>query len=315
MEFGMVMVIEITTPASAKFLKNAQAGKVKYGRSIIHLGSNFVCYAQGLMGQLGLRVWCPNLDEEVASFVNPKMAQDMMLLIPVYNHFVHYYMMNKYKKEAKQVGKVAQEANNKKFSKNCERLRDLRCDFAILKKFPKRYQNVLAQISAHSNAEEVPGKGFYKIKTLPYQSQNANKFFRCLDDLMKMAAKNDPLANQSRRCALPIKFYLPTWYRRLPAYQKHSIPDRTSLAFLPDAKQSLLQKPETHPDKKLKDSSFTRKYREVLSEPYGLAGGDSSKSEASKEEDGSDEEGINLSQPSPDTSEDEYFEEGDAGDL
>lgn len=54
--------------------------------------------------------------------VNPEMAQDMMLLIPVYNHFVHYHMMNKYKKEAKQVGKVAQEANNKKFSKNCERV-------------------------------------------------------------------------------------------------------------------------------------------------------------------------------------------------
>ncbi|KNZ49285.1 hypothetical protein VP01_510g22 [Puccinia sorghi] len=344
---------------SADFLKNAQAGRVKYGRSVIHLGSNFVRYAQGLMGQLGLRVWCPNLDEDAASLynaahriaalttfselamtpayaylnVNPDMAQDMTLLIPAYNHFVHYLAMNKYKKEAKQAGKVAEEANNKKYSKNRERLRDQRRDFAILNKFPKRYQDVLAQISAHSDDEEVPGKGFYEIKTLPYRSQNANKFFRRLENLMNTAAKNDPLAHRSRRrvrrCpkapkpsfytvapkGLPIDFYHPKWYHQLPDFQKRSIPDTKSLAFLPDAKQSLLPKPETHPDEKLKNSSFTRKYWEVLAEPYGLVGGDSSESEASQEEEDSDEEGIDLTQPSPDASEDEYFDEGDAGDL
>lgn len=193
---------------------------------------------------------------------------------------------------------------------------------------------MLAQIGAHSDDEEVPGKGFYMIKTLPYRSNNANKFFRRLDDLMKTAAESDPLAKRSRRRVrrppktpvpsvytaapkgLPIDFYHPRWYHKLPDSHKRSIPDRTSLAFLPDAKQSLIPKPNKHPDEYLKDSTFTRKYWEVLAEPYGLAGGDSSESEeASQEEENSDEEGIDLTQPSPDASDDEFYKEGDAGDL
>lgn len=130
-------------------LKNAQSGRVKYGKLVIHLGSNFVRYAQGLLARLGLSVWCPNLEEDSASLYNaahriaalttftelattqayaylkvdPEMAQDMTLLIPAYNHFVHYLQLNKYKKELKQKGKVAQEASNKKLNKNRERVR------------------------------------------------------------------------------------------------------------------------------------------------------------------------------------------------
>ncbi|OAV93952.1 hypothetical protein PTTG_27157 [Puccinia triticina 1-1 BBBD Race 1] len=105
------------------------------------------------------------------------MAQDMTLLVRAYNHFVHYLQAEKYKKELKEEGKVAQEANNKKFNKNRERLRDARRDFAILNKYPKRYRDILEPISAHSDDEKVEGKGFYKIKTLPYRSNNANRFF------------------------------------------------------------------------------------------------------------------------------------------
>ena len=118
----------IKTPGSGyssqtniQFLSNAQAGCIKYGRLVIHLGSNFVRYAQGLMNQLGLQVWCPNLEEDAASLYNaahritalttftelatspaysylkvdPEMAQDMALLIPAYNHFVHYLCLDK----------------------------------------------------------------------------------------------------------------------------------------------------------------------------------------------------------------------------
>lgn len=128
--------------------QNVQKVQVKCGNSIIHLGSRFVTYAQGLMSRLGLRVWCPNLNDDSSSLYNsahriaalttftelastpayaylnidPEMAQDMSLLIPAYNHFVHYLQLDKYKKELKEKGKVAQEANNKKISKNRERV-------------------------------------------------------------------------------------------------------------------------------------------------------------------------------------------------
>ncbi|KNZ57825.1 hypothetical protein VP01_2063g8 [Puccinia sorghi] len=342
--------------------QNVQRGQVKCGNSIIHLGSRFVTYAQGLMSRLGLRVWCPNLNEDSSSLYNsahriaalttftelastpayaylnidPEMAQDMSLLIPAYNHFVHYLQLDKYKKELKEKGKVAQEANNKKISKNRERLRDERRDFAILNKFPQRYREILEPITAHSDDEFVEGKGIYKIKTLPYRSKNANRFFRCLDSVMKDAAGQNPLAKMSCRRTrrlpkkpemsnfklapkgLPIDFYSPKWYHKLLPVQQQSIPNRNALAFLPNAKESLLPKAERHPDEKLADSTFTKKYWEVLAEPYGLVGPGSSAEEESASEDGdSDEEGegIDLTQPSPDASEDEFLEEGDTGSL
>jgi hypothetical protein len=127
-------------------LKDAQGGRIKFGKSVIHLGSNFVRYAQGIMAQLGLTVWCPNLDEDSGSLynaalttftelvatpayaylkVNPAMAQNMTLLIPAYNHFVHYLQAEKYKKEIKQKGKVAQEASNKRHNKNHKRVNQI----------------------------------------------------------------------------------------------------------------------------------------------------------------------------------------------
>jgi hypothetical protein len=68
------------------------------------------------------------------------------------------------------------------------------------------------------------------------------------------------------------------------------------------------------------DSTFTRKYWESLAEPYGLFDSDSSDGDEAAEENegGNDDdegEGIDLTQPSPDNSDDEYHVEGDAGDL
>ncbi|WAQ87357.1 hypothetical protein PtA15_8A261 [Puccinia triticina] len=336
-------------------LRDAQGGRIQYRKLIIHLGSNFVCYAQGILAQLGLSVWCPNLDEDSASLynaahriaalttftklaatpayaylkINPVMAQDMTLLVRAYNHFVHYLQAEKYKKEMKEEGKVAQEANNKKFNKNRERLRDARRDFAILNKYPKRYRDILEPISAHSNDE----------KTLPYRSNNANRFFQRLDIVMMKAAEQDPLAKSSRRRVrrlrrvpqessykaapkgLPIYFYHPTWFNDLVPAQQHSIPDRTRIAFLPNSSESLLPKAKRHPDENSADSTFTKKYWEVVVEPYGLLNVESSEEEefaAETQGAGQDKEGegIDLTQPSKGSdSDNKYHVEGDAGDL
>ncbi|KAI9626698.1 hypothetical protein H4Q26_017744 [Puccinia striiformis f. sp. tritici PST-130] len=177
-------------PNSAPSKNSIGGGRVRYGKSVVHLGSNFVCYAQGLMNQLGLQVWCPNLDKDSASLYNsahrisalttftelasttayaylgidPTMAGDLTLLIPAYDHFVHYLQYENYRKELKEEGKVAKDAAHKRFSKNCERLRDKRLDYAIVNKFPKRYRAILEPISAHSDDEKEEGNRFFTIK-------------------------------------------------------------------------------------------------------------------------------------------------------
>lgn len=212
-------------------------------------------------------------------------------------------------------------------------------DFAILNKFPQLYWNILEPILAHSNDEFIEKKGFYQIKTLVYRSKNTNCLFRRLDEMMLKATEQDLLAKKSRQRVwrlpkktpviskfmaapkgLPIDFYDCKWYQNLFPSQQQSILNRTSLAFLPDARQSLLPKPQRHPDEKLADSTFTKKYWEAVVEPYGQLDGDAlddEGSEAGQEGDKYKEgEGIDLTGPIPDASSgDKYYEEGDAGHL
>ncbi|KNZ50235.1 hypothetical protein VP01_4537g1 [Puccinia sorghi] len=299
-----------------QLFKTAHAGSVRYGRQIVHVGSNNIRYAQGLMVRLGLRVWCPNLEEDSALLynaahriaaittfqelvagnaytylnANPKYANNTALVIQAYNHFVHFVLLSKYKKEQKQEGKNAQEAEHKKISKNRERV--------------------------------------YKIKTLPYRSNNANKFFRALDLCMLREASLNPATNRKRRIrkltkkekimstyvnppkGLPIDFYDPDWYHTLPDSQQKLIPNIEPVAFLPDASKSLQPKAMRHEDEKLSDKSFTCKYWEILVEPYGLLNEDSSNGSGNKESNNhsnnagtdSEGEGHNLDDPSPDAS-------------
>ncbi|PLW44073.1 hypothetical protein PCASD_04851 [Puccinia coronata f. sp. avenae] len=335
-----------------QLFKDATSGSVKYGQQVIHVGSNNVRYSQGLMGRLGLRVWCPNLEEDSASLynaahwiaaittfqelvssraydymnVNPVLAMDSVLVIQAYNHYVHYVLLTKYKKEQKQEGKVAEEAENKKFSKGRER----------------RYKYIIEPIGAHSDDELDPKRGFYKIKTLPYRSKNASKFFCALDIMMKKSAEQDASSNGKRQIRklpkqpvlssyttaptkLPIDFYDPKWYQNLTPAQQQTIPNIKVVAFLPDASESLKPKHLRHPDEKLTTSSFTRKYWDILVEPYGLLEAESSACDnesdneaedlSDRENSNSESKGHDLDATSPDVSEDEYHEEGDAGSL
>jgi hypothetical protein len=64
-------------------------------------------------------------------------------------------------------------------------------DYAREQKFPKRYLKIIQTISAHSNDECHPSGKFSIIKTLPYQSKNASRFFRRLDICMMRDAEQD----------------------------------------------------------------------------------------------------------------------------
>ncbi|KNZ53345.1 hypothetical protein VP01_326g8 [Puccinia sorghi] len=125
----------------------AQAESIKFGRQLIHLCFSNIRYTEGLMVCLGLRVWCPNLDEDSASLYNaahriaaltcfqdlvpacaydhmnidPSQANNMALLIQAYDHYVHWVVFSKYQKKLKQTGKLAEEAEIKKISQNRER--------------------------------------------------------------------------------------------------------------------------------------------------------------------------------------------------
>ncbi|MBW0542494.1 hypothetical protein O181_082209 [Austropuccinia psidii MF-1] len=69
-----------------------------------------------------------------------------------------------------------------------------------------------------------------------------------------------------------------------------------------------------HPNERLADYSFTRKYWEVSTEPYGLVGVGSSSKESTDEKGLSEDEaeGIDLTHSTASESDNEYFSEGNA---
>ncbi|KAA1115239.1 hypothetical protein PGT21_033987 [Puccinia graminis f. sp. tritici] len=295
-----------------QILKDARAGRIRIGNSYLNVGDNFIRYAKGLMARLGFRKWWPNLEEDCDLLYNTACRIAAVTTFQELAGAKAYAYLNI----------------------NPEALAASRLEFATLNKFPQRYIKILPPIAAHSDDEVQEGKGFFKIKTLPYQSKNANRFFRRLDIRMLKAAKKDP----SKRCrirklpknpeasaytaapkGLPIDFYDPEWYHNLTPAQQQLIPDLTNVAFLPNANESLLPKTQRHPHKSSKDKTFTRLYFEQLAEPYGLVGSTTSKESGDEEGEGEGDdeegEGIDLDGPSPDASEDEFIEEGDAGDL
>ncbi|EGG03672.1 uncharacterized protein MELLADRAFT_90027 [Melampsora larici-populina 98AG31] len=292
-------------------LRSLKAGGGKIGRGMANLDETYILYIHGVLAKVGIRVWCPDLNDSVDSLynsacritalgtfrqlmatgaydhanVNPNYVNAMSRFITTYNHYVHYLVANRSKIEAKEAGKSQADGARKCIQKRREQLCELRMSFLNgpnRKSFPPRYRKICEKVLAHSDDEEVPGKPYLVIKTLPYRSKNASKFFRRLDIEMKKAAEiaGETFHKKPRRLPskpvpsifkkapknLPIDFYDPKWYHSLHPGQQRLVAKQDQVALLPDAAESLC--PQRHPDEKLGDAAFNDKYLDILSIPY-----------------------------------------------
>ncbi|KAG0140178.1 hypothetical protein CROQUDRAFT_100483 [Cronartium quercuum f. sp. fusiforme G11] len=108
----------------------ARAGRMKIGHGIVNIKEFFVMYAQAMFAKLGIWVWAPDLDAADDSLwneacqisairifrqwvaadafvymnINKKFTNDILLLERTYNHYVHYWIAQKYKQESKEEG-------------------------------------------------------------------------------------------------------------------------------------------------------------------------------------------------------------------
>ncbi|MBW0554080.1 hypothetical protein O181_093795 [Austropuccinia psidii MF-1] len=130
---------------------------------------------------------------------------------------------------------------------------------------------------------------------------------------MGQAEKNEGNITRKRTCCLPkvpvepqnvkppkglpIDFYSIKWFQMLSHSQKWIMADCNNVAFLLVPEEAL--KSKQHQDEKLSDKNFSKKYQDVVVEPYDLQ---EFESEPSDEE---DDEGnsIDLDDPSPNETE------------
>ncbi|KAI9615377.1 hypothetical protein KEM48_005668 [Puccinia striiformis f. sp. tritici PST-130] len=204
-------------------MKAAKGGKVHVNKKVDKIDQFSMEYMQGALSKLGLSVWRPDLAHKLDSLYNiacrmaalstfrqlgatPAYSQlninkvyvnNIPLLAKAYNHYVHFYMLNRYMDELKTEGHFALVEKKKEIQHNRNNLRKARYTFAVNNQYPEQYCEILERISAHSDDKKEEGNKFYTIKTLPYRSKNANKFFRRLDiDMMASEAVSSTGVNR-----------------------------------------------------------------------------------------------------------------------
>lgn len=132
-------------------LRAASANGDKLGRSMGRLEEVYVLYIHSALAKVGIRVWGPDLCASydslynsacritaIASFrqlcgsgaydhmnINHVFVNNLTLLVPAYNHYVHFVLANKYKTEMKEQGRVKHNNEKKSAQKARERVRTL----------------------------------------------------------------------------------------------------------------------------------------------------------------------------------------------
>ncbi|MBW0541941.1 hypothetical protein O181_081656 [Austropuccinia psidii MF-1] len=185
--------------------------------------------------------------------------ENIELLTKAYNHYVHWYVAQRYKKEIKEPGKYAKEQERKAVLRYRLRLKDVCYKFDVAQGFPNQYLKILAEPDVHSDDEYDPIK-IAKAK-IPDGKGATKREHHIAEDSDSMVTKSIPKG-------LPIDFYDPDWLNDCIAGQKRNT-DTFKVAFLPDASKSLLGKP--HPDERLSDKQFTDKYWAEETQEYDIS--------------------------------------------
>ncbi|KAH9807674.1 hypothetical protein DFH28DRAFT_1146224 [Melampsora americana] len=284
-------------------LKGIASGRRKMGRHIINIKEFFISITQSSLAKLGIRTWGPNLLEPTDSLwneacrmsalmifrrvaiggafdymnINRTYVQNLGLLEGAYNHYVHYVMTEKYKKEVKEEGKNVKDEERK--------LRDARFKFATNQGFKQRYLDLISPIDAHSDDEYSEKHHCHIVKTLDYRSANANAFFVRLTQEMeknnrlegkrpqgriRRRPKNPVMSTLGRPPKnMPIDFYDPAWFNELTDAQKTKVADVYRVALLPNAKLSFCA--VSAADEKLSDKAFYSKFWDQITGFYDLS--------------------------------------------
>ncbi|MBW0483425.1 hypothetical protein O181_023140 [Austropuccinia psidii MF-1] len=292
-------------------LRDARAGRKKIGKHIVNLEDFYFHYIRSLLSRLGIRVWAPDLEEAPGFLYNEacrtvalmtfrqlacsgayrymraniSYLNDINLLHRAYDHFVHYLMTEKFKKENKQAGKNFEDDKKKVTQQRRQRLARKGYRFAVANNYPQRYLSVLQDVNSHSDDEFIPRFKSYAIKKLPYRSEMADVFFRNLDRKMSesnnLLGKPAPLRPRCRPIVpmpssftkapkrMPLDFYPPDWFNNRDYAERFVVANTKQVAFIPTT--DIQSAKRLNPDESLRDKAFNDKYWELVTQPYDLS--------------------------------------------
>ncbi|MBW0552551.1 hypothetical protein O181_092266 [Austropuccinia psidii MF-1] len=219
--------------------------------------------------ELGICIWAPNLEEAPDSIYN-----DAWRIVAAYDHYVHYVLSKKFRKETRERGWNVRDVERKVGQRERQRLHDRSYKFLVTHKYPKRYQIIASDINTHRNNEYNAKAGIYIINTLSYQSDSATSFFRRLcirmndvDSMMGWRSNQQvcrrpkkPIISDFEKTPknIPIDFYRPEWFNEKNHSEKQIVADLSEVSLVPI--RDLPPGPKQHPNEQLGNRAFNQKY-------------------------------------------------------
>ncbi|TFK52727.1 hypothetical protein OE88DRAFT_1677285 [Heliocybe sulcata] len=279
---------------------------------------------QTSIARFGFTCWCPDLRDTPYSLYNAacrtiavhtfkqalvghtyemfapnlRYTADTMLILRLYDHFVHHVQRRRFLKEQKNPGSVSLAEEHSIMYKNRMRLAKAREKFAKAHKLPKRYVKILGDAKATSDDEWDNTLQVHVIKRLPFRSEAANTFIRQLDKYWKDTTimecgrwrqRDRQWLSEARDSAcrrlplgLPLDYFDPEFYNRLLPGLRRKITEQR-LAFPADPCDIL--KAPSFPAEAMSDLDLLNQYGTIVLARYSIPDDDVNEVELDDEDD------------------------------
>ncbi|PPQ80386.1 hypothetical protein CVT24_000611 [Panaeolus cyanescens] len=263
-------------------------------------------YIQTCLAKFGVICWCPNLRQSANSLYNSACriiaidtfkqvlvahaynglqpnktyVMKMDILVKIYNHFVHHYMNERYKKNARDPRSVQSADKASPVYRNCVWLAEACCVFLSENGYPQQYIEMIDTKATSDDKADPAGlkeKGWpvHWIKKCPERSWEADIFFRHLEETIERMAKLEGkhIRGRLRKIlemdqkesdfltlpqGMPIDYFDPSFFNSLqPRIRSRCTSQK--IALLPNINLSF-----THcEDEFISDDEFKDKYQDV----------------------------------------------------
>ncbi|PPR06459.1 hypothetical protein CVT24_002620 [Panaeolus cyanescens] len=332
---------------------SSYTGREKIRSALGRIEEHVIEYTRARLARFGFTKWTPNYNESPYALYNSaarmaaldtlkqalvahayaftgvdalRLAKDMELLIKIYDHVVHYYFHDMYKKEKQDPGRVAEMVGQSPVYTSRNRLSAARIKFLESMSFPERLQKICCPKATSDDEEELDsaGRKIYVARQRPERSVAATALVRWIDEQIEKQAKMAGRSRRNRRIRMippsddqkltrfptlpqdmPIDYFDVDYFNtEIPFPLRPKVADNTSLAFAHDRNITFVE------GSRLSDAEIINRYaQQIIPQYIFLDAGDV----------GSDEDGDWVQDVQDTYSDDEDFEmelpEGEGGEI
>ncbi|PPQ99841.1 hypothetical protein CVT24_009635 [Panaeolus cyanescens] len=282
---------------------SSYTGRQKIRSALGKIEEHVIEYTRARLARLGFTAWTPNYNESAYALYNSaarmaaldtlkqalvshayaftgvdalRLSKDMVILIKVYDHVVHHYFYDIYKKDKRDPGRVTELVGQSSVYTFRNRLSASRIKYLQSLSFPERLQKICTPKATSDDEEDTDSNGrkIYKARSRPERSVVATTLVRWIDEQIEKTAKMGGRMRSNRRVRvipppqdqnptrfptlprnMPIDYFDPVYFNtEIPLSLRPQVADKTQLAFAHDANITFVEA------SRLSDAELMKRY-------------------------------------------------------